>query len=58
MKPALEGEAAFLDVEWKVIDVESAGCDNLDGLIVAHQSIMCHIDIRYVWRLSHIYTAD
>lgn len=57
MQPALEGEAAILDIKWKVVDVESAGCDHLDGLVVVHQSIMSHIYIRYVWRLSHIYTA-
>lgn len=57
MQPALEGEAAFLDIKWEVVDVEGAGCDHLDGLVVAHQSVMCHIDVRYVWRLPHIYTA-
>lgn len=53
----MEGEAALLDIKWEVVDVESAGCDHLDGLVVAHQAIMCHIDIRYIWRLPHIYTA-
>lgn len=57
MQPALEGEAAFLDIKREVVDVEGAGCDHLDGLVVAHQSIMCDIDVRYVWRLPHIYTA-
>lgn len=57
VQPALEGEAAFLDIKREVVDVESACCDHLDGLVVAHQSVMCHIDVRYVWRLPHIYTA-
>ena len=57
MQPALEGQAAFLHIEWEVVDVERAGRDHLDGLVVAHQSVMCHIDIRNVWRLPHIYTA-
>lgn len=57
VQPALEGEAAFLDIKREVVDVESARCDHLDGLVVAHQSVMCHVDIRYVWRLPHIYTA-
>lgn len=57
MQPALEGQAAFLDIKREVVDVESARCDHLDGLVVAHQSVMCHIDVRYVWRLPHVYTA-
>lgn len=57
MEPALECEATFLDIKWEVVDVESAGCDNLDGLIVAHQSIMSHVNIRNVWRLPHIYAT-
>lgn len=58
MKPALEGEAAFLNIKWEVVDVEGARCDHLDGLVVAHQSIMCHIDVWYVWRLPHIDTVE
>lgn len=57
VKPALEGQATFLHIKGEVVDVEGTGCDNLDGFIVAHQSIMCHIDIRNVWRLPHIHTA-
>ena len=58
MEPALESEATFLHIKWEVIDVESAGRDNLDGLIVAHQTIMCHIDIRNVWRFPNVYTTS
>lgn len=36
VQPALEGEAAFLDIKREVVDVESARCDHLDGLVVAH----------------------
>lgn len=57
MEPALEGEAAVLDVKGEVVDVKSAGRDDLDGLVVAHQSIMCHIDIRNVRRLPYVHTA-
>lgn len=57
MKPALEGEATFLHIKWEVVDVESARCHDLDGLVVAHQSVMCYVDIRNVWRLPYVYTA-
>lgn len=57
MKPALEGEAAFLDIEWEVVDVEGAGCDDLDGFVVLHQTFVRDIDIRDVRRLPHIYAA-
>lgn len=57
VQPALEGETAFLDVEREVVDVERARRDHLDGLVVAHQSVVCHVDVRYVWRLPHVHTA-
>lgn len=57
VKPALEGEAAFLDVKGEVVDVERARCDNLDGLVVTHQTVMCHIDIRDIWRLPYVNTG-
>lgn len=57
VQPALEGEAAFLDVEREVVDVERARRDHLDGLVVAHQSVVRHVDVRYVWRLPHVHAA-
>lgn len=57
MEPALEGQAAILYIKWEVVDIESASCDNLDGLVVAHNSIICDINVRNVWRLPHVYTA-
>jgi len=57
MEPALKSKTAFLDIKWEVVDVESAGCNHLDGLVVLHQSIMSNIDVRNVWRLPHIYAA-
>ena len=36
VEPALEGQAAVLDVEGEVVDVEGAGRHHLDGLVVAH----------------------
>lgn len=57
MKPALEGEATFLNIKREVVDVEGAGCDHLDGFVVPHQTIVGHVDVRNVRRLPHIYTA-
>lgn len=57
VQPTLEGEAAFLDVEREVVDVERARRDHLDGLVVAYQSVVCHVDVRYVWRLPHVHAA-
>ena len=56
MEPALEGQAAVLDVKGEVVDVESAGCHQLDGLVVAHQTIMGHVHIGNILRLTHIHT--
>lgn len=36
MEPALEGQAAFLDIEREVVDVKGAGSDHLDGFVVLH----------------------
>lgn len=57
VEPALEGEATLLHVEGEVVDVERAGRDHLDGLVVAHQSVVRHVDVRNVWRLPHVDTA-
>lgn len=57
VEPALECEAAFLDVKREVVDVERAGCDDLDGLVVAHHSVICHVNIRNVRRLPHIHAT-
>lgn len=57
VEPALEGQAAILYIKWEVVDIESASCDNLDGLVVAHNSIICDINVRNVWRLPHVYAA-
>lgn len=57
MQPALEGEAAVLHIKWEVVDVERAGCDHLDGLVVAHKPVVCDINIRNVGRLPHVHAA-
>lgn len=57
VEPALEGETTFLHIKREVVDVESACRHHLDGLVVAHQSIMCNINIRNIWRLPYVYTA-
>lgn len=54
MEPALEGQAAFLDIEWEIVDVERAGGDHLDWFVVAHQSVVGHVDVRYVRGLPHV----
>lgn len=58
MQPALEGEAAFLDIKGEVVDVERAGCDHLDGFVVSHQPLVCDIDVRDVWRFPHVHAGD
>ena len=55
MEPALEGEAAVLDVKGKAVDVEGAGGDHLDGLVVAHQALVGHVDVGNVRGLAHVY---
>lgn len=57
MEPALEGQAALLHVEGEVVDVQRARRDHLDGFVVPHQSVVRHVDVRYVWRLPHIHAA-
>lgn len=57
VEPALEGQAALLHVEGEVVDVERARRDHLDGFVVPHQSVVRHVDVRYVWRLPHVHAA-
>lgn len=57
VEPALEGQAALLHVKGEVVDVEAAGRDHLDGLVVAHQPLVSHVDVRDVGRLSHVHAA-
>lgn len=57
VEPALEGQAALLHVEGEVVDVQRACRDHLDGFVVPHQSVVRHVDVRYVWRFPHIHAA-
>lgn len=57
VEPALEGQAALLHVEGEVVDVQRARRDHLDGFVVPHQSVVRHVDVRYVWRLPHIHAG-
>ena len=58
MEPALEGQAAVLDVEGEVVDVEGAGGDHLDGLVVAHQALVGHVDVGNIRGLAHVYAEE
>lgn len=58
MEPALEREAAVLHVEGEVVDVEGAGGDHLDGLVVAHQPLVGHVDVGDVRGLADIHTEE
>lgn len=57
MQPALESQAAVLDIKGKVIDVEGTGSHHLDGLVVAYEPVVAHVDVRNVGRFSYIHTA-
>lgn len=57
MQPALESEAAFLDVKGEVGDVERAGCYHLNRLVVLYESLIAYIHIGNVRRLSNINTV-
>lgn len=57
MQPALESQAAVLDIKRKVIDVEGTGSYHLDGLVVAYEPVVAHVDVRNIRRFSYIHTA-
>lgn len=58
VQPAGEGQGAVLHIKGEVIDVKGAGGHYLQGLVVLNFTVVMHIHVRDVRRLSHVHAGQ